>query len=169
MWWGSRLSPTPSTWQPNNRPHWLTSPLPSKPPTRHMPPLRPLKLLDPEATAVLVPAAAAAATTAEVPAEARAAATVEAPLVHALCPSCAVATEFANSKEIKWRITWSAQMMILSRRHGNVDRFRRLPHSPIIWSTLIFLIFSNIALLISWWPQTLIHNPTLIVCFDSQK
>jgi hypothetical protein len=66
-----------------------------------MPPLRPLKLLDPEATAVLVPAAAAAATTAEVPAEARAAATVEALLVHALSPSCAVATEFANSKEIK--------------------------------------------------------------------
>jgi hypothetical protein len=60
-----------------------------------MPPLRPLKRLDPEATAVTAAVAATAEVPVEAMVEARAAATA-APPVDALSPFCAVATEFAN-------------------------------------------------------------------------
>jgi hypothetical protein len=37
------LSTTPNTWPTNRRLHWPISPLPSKRPTRHIPPPRPLR------------------------------------------------------------------------------------------------------------------------------
>jgi hypothetical protein len=90
-----------------------------------MPPLRPLKHLDPEATAVTAAVAATAEAPAEVPAEAtveaRAAATA-APPVDALSPSCAVATESANPIAEMKHLT--RQMMILCWNNVNVDRFR---------------------------------------------